>query len=914
MTYLIRILTILLLLVTLISAQNKGEIEGYVKDSQTETPLMGVNIIIEGTQIRTTTNGNGYFRIINLPPGVYKITTQLIGYQSISKKVLIKGDSKVKLLLSLDVFRANEEIEVTAKLNDTLDLTAPVSVINEKEIRRSNPTTTAEALKSILGVFTVRPGGWGIKAVIQGMKDDRILVLIDGSRVNQACPMGMDACTATIDPDQIDYIEVIKGPHSVLHGSGNFGGIINIVTKKPEISGAGEFQTYGNLNLTYNSVSSGKKGGLNFGGKYRTVDFLIGAVGSSYKDYRIPTGIVENSGFKDTSYNFKIGYLLPNKHRLQFSTDRYIGKDIGYPGGFTIIPNEKRSLSSLSYSASNLSENFTSFSIKLYAQNIYHDAVTTPPGENFSHKEEASSNTYGTTAKGGFILGRKSFLTVGMDFSLWKMRASRYDIDDETTSPLEILPDSYISYFGVFGQNKIEITPKLNITLGGRVDIASSDAQISTDSQIDSQKSGSSDKFFSGNLNLLYKLSNNINLTASIGKASKVANPTERYFSATMKDGYYYIGTPSLRPEKNLSIQGGIRRTNANLKWSISFFQNKLTDLISAKIDPGAEPPFAGLMGVKRYVNIGKAIIRGLESDFGIKLTKRVSLYGNLAYTWGKDEITGEPLPQIPPLESRVKLRYNDSKERFWAELSGRFVAEQKRAAISAGETKTPGFSVFNFRGEIKLTNTFTFNFGVENIFNKAHKEHLNLAYIPEPGRNFYIGLKIGWRLSESDKLRREEKTENKKTQVIILNVEGMHCERFVNTVQTTLKKVKGVISAEVSLKNNSAVVEIWKDLVSVNQLIKAVEEAGYKVTLFKTPLQVIILNVEGIDCQFCANTVQITLKKIKGVISAEVNLKEKKVVIEIWKDVVSIDQLIKTIEELGYRVTLDKTYLKKSD
>lgn len=242
MTYFSRVLIVLLLLASFSFAENKGEIEGYVKDHQTKTPLRGANIIIEGTQIRTITDAYGYFRLTNLPSGAYKITAQLISYQSMSKKVSIEGDSRIKLLFLLDFFIASEEIEVTAILKDIPELTTSVFLINEKEIKRSNPTTTAEALKSVPGVFTIRPGGWGVKTVIQGMTNDRILVLIDGSRVNQACPMGMDACTATIDPDQIDYIEMIKGPHSVLYGSGNFAGIINIVTKKLEFSGVDELQ------------------------------------------------------------------------------------------------------------------------------------------------------------------------------------------------------------------------------------------------------------------------------------------------------------------------------------------------------------------------------------------------------------------------------------------------------------------------------------------------------------------------------------------------------------------------------------------------------------------------------------------------------------------------------------------------
>lgn len=914
MTYLSRVLIVLLLSVSSSFAENRGRIEGHVKDGQTNTALADATLIIEGTQIRATTDVNGYFSISDLPSGLYNITAQVVGYKSVAKNVGIENDKKVNVIFLLEILIPSEEIEVTAKWEKTPALTTLVSSLNKEDIKRSNPPTTAEAIKSIPGVSTMRPGGWGVKAVIQGMTDDRILVLIDGSRVNQACPMGSDACTATVDPDQIDYIEVIKGPNSVLYGSGNFAGVINIVTKKPEVFESDEFQTYGNLNLTYNGVSNGKKGGLDFGGKYKTFDFLFGAVGSNYDDYRIPSGTVENSGFKENGYNFKFGYLIDDNQRVGFSTDQYRGKDIGYPANFTIIPNERRSLYNLSYEASNLSGNLSSLSIKLYAQSLEHDALTTPPDKEFGHKEEAYSDTYGTTVKGNFSFIGKSVLTAGVDFSHWTMRAVRYDSDHEVQSPIITLPDSYISYFGIFGQNKFEISPKLNATLGGRIDLALSDAQITDDYLGDDQKSDSSDTFFSGNFGVLYQLSNNLNLTASIGKASKVANPTEKYFSATMPDGYYYYGTPSLRSEKNLSIQSGLSGKHTTLNWSVSLYQNKLTDLISAKIDPESEPPFPGLKGVKRYVNIGKAIIRGLAADLGIMFTNRISLYGNVAYTWGKDELTGEPLSQIPTLEGLIAIRYEGIKKRFWTELSGRFAGEQKRAAISSGETRTPGFSVFDFRGEFKLTDKLTINYGVENIFDKAYREHLNLDQIPEPGRNIFIGLKIGLRSSRPKKLIKEGKAELKKTQMIILNVESMENDLWVESLQKALKKIEGVIYADVNFDDRKAVVEIWEDSVSVDQLIDTLKETGCRATFVKSYLQVVILSVEDMHCQFCANRIKITLKKIRGVNSAEVNFKEKKVTIEIWKDLVLADQLIKRIQDMGFTAKLDKMYRKEPD
>jgi outer membrane receptor protein involved in Fe transport len=112
---------------------------------------------------------------------------------------------------------------------------------------------------------------------------------------------------------------------------------------------------------------------------------------------------------------------------------------------------------------------------------------------------------------------------------------------------------------------------------------------------------------------------------------------------------------------------------------------------------------------------------------------------------------TAEPLPQIPPLESRIGFRvHQPGKAPRWAvEISARIVAAQDRVAESLAEVATPGFTVYDLRGYWQVNKDFLLTAGVENFTDKTYLEHLDLRTpgLPffQPGINFYFGAKLNY-------------------------------------------------------------------------------------------------------------------------------------------------------------------------
>ena len=216
-------------------------------------------------------------------------------------------------------------------------------------------------------------------------------------------------------------------------------------------------------------------------------------------------------------------------------------------------------------------------------------------------------------------------------------------------------------------------------------------------------------------------------------------------------DRYDYLGNPELEPEGNVQVDLGTKGTYKRVSFRVSGFYSRLREYVSARLDTLVASRSPGVLGVKRYYNIRSAAKIGGELSGGMKLSEAITLGTSLAYVSGRDGVTEEPLPEMPPLEGRIRLRYDDPRGRFWGEASGRFVARQTRVSEAFGELEAPGFSTFGLRTGASMGSNVSMSLGIENLFDRAYYEHLNrkqkldMKPIMEPGRNVYLGVRLGF-------------------------------------------------------------------------------------------------------------------------------------------------------------------------
>ncbi len=221
-----------------------GKVEGIVIDTDTKAPLVGANIVVEGTTLGVATGSNGSYMIAAVPAGEYKLTASIIGYRKITKKVEVLADEVTTVNFEIEeiVLELKRIIVTGTKTMHTLsDVPVEAIVLSKEEIQNANVMNLAEALNLVPGIYKV---GKGI--VTQGMPHGYTLMLIDGQRVYK-CPGRMPELNS-YPVDMIERVEIVKGASSTLYGSDAIGGIVNIITKtaslKPTFSGSAGMGNY----------------------------------------------------------------------------------------------------------------------------------------------------------------------------------------------------------------------------------------------------------------------------------------------------------------------------------------------------------------------------------------------------------------------------------------------------------------------------------------------------------------------------------------------------------------------------------------------------------------------------------------------------------------------------------------------
>ncbi len=230
--------TLLMVLVcaTILKASTQGTIEGNVVDDQTEEPIPNANIFIEGTMLGAAADGNGHFFIAGVLPGSYRLTCSAIGFEKKTRAVSVMPQRTIRVTFRLEQtsIRMNDVVMTASKYQQAIeDIPVRIDLIKPEDISTRNAITLSKALKYVAGVQTA-----GDNISIKGSSSfsyglgTRTLVLLDGVPFlsGDESKVIFDA----IPVSEIQQVEVMKGAGSALYGSNAMGGVINIITKKPQ--------------------------------------------------------------------------------------------------------------------------------------------------------------------------------------------------------------------------------------------------------------------------------------------------------------------------------------------------------------------------------------------------------------------------------------------------------------------------------------------------------------------------------------------------------------------------------------------------------------------------------------------------------------------------------------------------------
>lgn len=703
-------------------------LQGRVVDGRTASPLAGVVVRARDRAVRT--DADGRFALAGVPDTAV-VHFDRVGYRaerlpatSVGATVPLEPEP---VLLDAVVVTAPQRNDLAVGTNLT------VTSVDAETMHAGAHTSVADALDAVEGVSTARVGSWGSRLYLRGLGDDRITVLVDGIKVNQACAFGMDQGVATIDPSTVERIEILTGPGSALFGSGNIGGVVNVVTKKQPTDRA----LTGELRLGATSGMPGGSVGATVGARRGDFDAILALDASNYGDYRTPRGTVEGSSLTQATGDLALGWSPSATHRLTLRAQVYEGRDIGWPSmAGASIPRESRRNVSLDWGAQLGAGILDAVSARAYVQRLDHDmrvemAMAGAMPMTMRTEQRSHSTTSGARVQLRLLPAADVHLDVGSEVTNWAGENSRWTEQSGAMGSehfeFRTWPGVDILDAGVFAQGELPVSERLVATLGGRVDhvVRQADGAPTT-----------RDWIGSGNAGLRLELPHGFGARIGVGYGYRIPNPTELYGLALKPDGFVYRGNAELDTETSRNLEASLTLDRARVSASATVFRSDLSGLVTPVL---AEDEDIVGKPVRSYANLADARMTGASGSVLWRPLDLLSLSGTISHTRGEDLATGRPLAAIPPLQGSLGARVQDDAGR-WIALETTVAARQERVAEHAGELPTAGYGVVDLSGGLRVRG-FDATLGVDNLLDRAYRAHLDPARLLRPGRSFYIRL-----------------------------------------------------------------------------------------------------------------------------------------------------------------------------
>lgn len=619
------------------------------------------------------------------------------------------------------------DVSITATKTAVMTSESPASVevITSKEIENKQVQRADEALKDVAGVYVRSdadhtPNSWSNVVTLRGIPQySRTAVLVDGVSINNAFSSGVNWSSVAVD--DIERIEVVKGPFSSLYGGSAMSGVINIIRKEPtkqefNIKTGYGSNNYKNLELSYKdrffdslgiSVNYGHKesdgyisdlviktpsngvGGVYVTGQQLTTDYkgtskyVIGDKGEkSWKQDNIGLKL-----FYDINNNSKIIFdYNHHEHETEYNSfNTYLTDSTGnpvYSGSVQLDTTHKTTLSEKDFLFGPNGETSDKFTINY--TNAFNDNIDIDvKASYFNNNYWYISQRTGAVSEGGsgeftdipsqkifasaqlnFQLGDYNYITTGIDITRNELQkeintlTNWRDYDSKATLQRENNGESLTKAF--FIQDTIDITKNLIAYIGGRYDYWETEGDFKdyiNDNYTTYEKRH--DSYFSPKVSLVYLPAKSTTLRTSWGKAFRAPSLSDMYSTwISSSSGKVYQSSPSLKPETVTSWEVGFEQKFSNkTQLKATYYENVLYDMMYST-------DVSTTLSEKR--NAGKAEIKGFEIEAKQAITDNINIFAN--YTYNKTEMIendskptsiGKQLTYVPEKQFNIGVSGN---------------------------------------------------------------------------------------------------------------------------------------------------------------------------------------------------------------------------------------------------------------
>lgn len=659
-------------------------------------------------------------------------------------------------------------VTATRTENDVKNVPASTQIITSSDIKKSGATNVRDAITDFANItMTKKVRGGGHEIIVRGMSTDKSLIMVNGHRVaNEADGSGLGNANALdrINVDNIEKIEIVKGPSSALYGSEAMGGVINIITKG---SKEAEVRT-GLVNSSEDFTNWWHLDSGEIGKFSATLDMRFNKIRRDGDD----TDFLSDSFGTAQTYNFNANYYFNDHNYLNFYVDHY-------------TQNLKRDL--YTHKRDNIKVDFPEGMRPMGQTSMTGEGSMEDALANYHYKQQTYGLSWnGKTARNdwqiqtylskfdwksdirysGIFKGHVPAGLSPMTGRMWDTIFNGFMAGDSGAYKNDVNVNSN-KIFVIEGRNSTKINDNHRITYGAEyikntvkgtnfgddnqfgvthIGSVSKNGVIKeiSEKEIDTYAAYLQDeinygKWFivpairydhhenfgshtSPKLGLTYKANDTFRVKANYGKGFKAPTIQNLYCKLVTHMGPAGIITvnpnANLRPETSNSWDVGVEKEWGKISTSLVYFDTKLENMITTTPIGGKE---------YRCINVGNVRIKGIEHTLGYELSPMWKFKVNSTWLDAVNKDKNQPLPQRSRLSQIYSLSFDDGKDIGWSavlwdELNYKYVTpETVKGDVVAGPKKT--YNLLNFTLTRKINKDTKIYGSVQNIFDKVDSD-----------------------------------------------------------------------------------------------------------------------------------------------------------------------------------------------
>lgn len=609
----------------------------------------------------------------------------------------------------------------------TSEAAGNVSVVDKEEMERRQMQNLGDVLRDLPSVdFPGGPRPNAGQPMIRGLEGDRVLIRLDGARENfNAGHRGR----VFLDPDVLKRIEVVRGPNSVLYGSGAIGGVISMTTMD-----ARDFLYPGEsmgakVKAGFQSVDSQFQSALTAAALFGPLDFFTHFTYRKAGDYDVGgnNGHVANSGGEPAQALAKLSTDVAPGHRISASALLFRDDDIS-----TSTPNTGATNIPVDRLTQQQTYTFT-YAFAPPGQTLLDGRLTTYLANSRvreNRRQGAPRNDVTRWKTFGLDLQNTSRADIGIPIAITYGGEfiDEHVYGERNGAPRPEFPDADGRTVSGFAQIEAKPLPWLTLTGAGRFDwYYRSPNNPAVGPDLDEGK-------FSPSVSAVVEPVRWMNVYALYSQAFRAPSMEQLYVTGVHFPGNVFLANPNLKPEQAFNKEVGLKFKFDNVVQNgdqavahLSAFHTDYRDFIEQIVGPATT----------QSVNVNRAYVQGVELESGYQSG---NWFGSLNFSIlkGEDKATDAPLSSIPAHKLTTTVGYQIPNWDVFFGARGHLVADQRRSGAAPTTDDYQIFDLFaGWQASDGVLKGARVDVGVDNVFDKFYREH-NSAN-PSPGRNFKV-------------------------------------------------------------------------------------------------------------------------------------------------------------------------------